>query len=69
MTLLAFVIKTHTSIRLAELGAALVAVAGILFLLGGMTPFGRRAGQSFGGIVLAIGGILLVVAIHWGKFR
>jgi hypothetical protein len=69
MTLLAFVLKAHTSIRLAELGAALVAVAGALLLLGGMTPFGKRAGQTFGGLALAAGGVLLVIAIHWGKFH
>ena len=69
MALLALVIKPHTSIRLAELGEALLAAAGILLLLGGMTPFGRRAGQTFGGICLAIGGALLLLATRWGHFH
>ena len=69
MALLAVVLKTHTSIRLAELGEALLAAAGILLLIGAITPFGRRAGQTFGGLALAIGGVLLVIATHWGKFR
>jgi len=69
MALLALELKAHTSLRVAELGEALVAAAGILLLLGGMTPFGRRAGQTFGGICLAIGGVLLVLATRWGHFH
>jgi hypothetical protein len=69
MTTLALVIKPHTGIRLAELGEALLAAAGILLLLGGMTPLGRRAGQTFGGICLAVGGVLLVIATRWGHFH
>ncbi len=69
MTFLAFVIKTHSSIRLAEVGEALAALAGLALLIGGMTPFGKRAGQTIGGLALLIGGILLIVATHWGTFR
>ena len=69
MALLALELKAHTSLRVAELGEALVAAAGILLLLGGMTPFGRRAGQTFGGVCLAIGGVLLVLATRWGHFH
>jgi len=69
MALLALELKAHTSLRVAELGEALVAAAGILLLLGGMTPFGRRAGQTFGGICLAIGGVFLVLATRWGHFH
>jgi hypothetical protein len=67
--MLALVIKQHTGIRLAEVGEALLAAAGILLLLGGMTSFGRRAGQTFGGICLAIAGVLLVIATRWGHFH
>ena len=67
--MLALMIKPHTGIRLAELGEALIAAAGVLLLLGGMTVFGRRAGQTFGGICLAIGGVLLVIATRWGHFH
>ena len=69
MSLLALELKAHSSIRLAELGEALLAAAGILLLLGGMTPFGRRAGQTFGGLCLAVGGVLLVIATRWGHFH
>lgn len=69
MSLLAFELKAHSSLRLAELGELLLAAAGILLLLGGITPFGKRAGQTFGGICLAVGGALLLVATRWGHFH
>jgi hypothetical protein len=69
MSLLALQFKAHTSIRLAELGEVLLAAAGILLVVGAMTPFGRRAGQTFGGICLAVGGVLLVLATRWGHFH
>jgi hypothetical protein len=69
MTLLALVIKAHTGIRLAEVGEALAAIGGLALLLGAATPFGRRAGQALGGLALAAGGVLLVIATHWGHFH
>jgi hypothetical protein len=66
MTLLA--ITRHTGIRLAELGFLLAAIAGALLLLGAILPFGRRLGAGIGGLALAAGGVLLVVATHWGHF-
>jgi hypothetical protein len=61
-------ISRHNGIRLAELGFALAAVAGLLLLFGGMTPFMRRFGMTLGGLLLAVGGVLLVVATRWGGF-
>jgi hypothetical protein len=66
MYLLAFTIKQHTMIRLEEVGAALAAVAGALLFLGAMTPMGRRGTQLLAGLALAVGGVLVVIAIHWG---
>lgn len=66
MTLLA--ITKHNGIRIAEVGFALAALAGALLFLGAMTPFGRRGGTILGGLALAVGGVLLVVAAHWGHF-
>jgi hypothetical protein len=68
MLTLALVLKAHTGIRLAEVGEAVGAVGGILLLLGGMTPFGKRAGQTLGGLALAVGFVCLVVATRWGHF-
>jgi hypothetical protein len=61
-------ITRHTGIRLAELGFLLAAIAGALLLLGAIVPFGRRLGAGIGGLALAAGGVLLVVATHWGHF-
>jgi hypothetical protein len=69
MTLLALMIKPHTGIRLAEVGEVLGLLGGLAFLLGGMTPFMKRAGQTLGGLGLTIGFILLIVATHWGHFH
>jgi hypothetical protein len=34
-----------------------------------LTPFGKRFGQTIGGLGLAIGFALLVVATRWGHFH
>ena len=69
MTLLALVIKTHTGIRIAEVGEALGVIGGVALLAGAMTPFGRRAGMAIGGLVLAAGFVLLLIATRWGHFH
>ena len=69
MTLLAINIKAHTGMRLAEVGFLLGAIGGVLLMLGSMTSLGRRAGQTFGGLALATGFVLLIVATHWGHFH
>jgi hypothetical protein len=68
MTLLAFTITRHSGLRLAEVGELLGLVGGLAFLVGGLTPFGKRAGQTIGGLALAAGFLLLVVATHSGHF-
>lgn len=65
MTLLA--LTKHGGLRLAEVGFALAAVAGVLFAIGA-APGGRRAGTFLGGIALAVGAVLLIVAAHWGHY-
>jgi hypothetical protein len=69
MLTLAIMIKTHTGVRLAEVGEALGAIGGIALLVGALTPFGRRAGMAVGGLALAAGFVLLIVATRWGHFH
>jgi hypothetical protein len=59
----------HTTIRLKEVAAALVAVAGGLLVLGAMMPMGRRGGQWFAGLALAAAGVIAVIALHWGAIK
>jgi len=69
MITLAITIKAHSGIRLAEVGEALGAIAGIALLVGAITPFGRRAGSLVGGACLAAGFICLIIATRWGHFH
>jgi hypothetical protein len=69
MLTLAITIKAHTGIRLAEVGEALGAIGGLALLVGGLTPFGRRAGAVLGGLALAAGFVCLVIATRWGHFH
>lgn len=66
MTILA--ITAHNGLRIAEVGEALGALGGIAIWFGAVTPFGRKAGNFLGGLGLAAGFVLLIVASHWGQF-
>ena len=61
-------LTAHNGLRIAELGFVLAALAGATLFLGAVTPFGRRAGNLFGGLLLAGAAVLLIVAAHWGHF-
>ncbi|HEY2355249.1 MAG TPA: hypothetical protein VGH79_10175 [Gaiellaceae bacterium] len=69
MTLLALAITRETGIRLAEVGMLSGLVGGIALLVGGFMPLGKRAGQTIGGLGIAVGFLLLLVATHWGHFH
>ena len=60
-------ITVHNSIRLKEVAGALIAIAGGVMVLGSMMPMGRRGSQWLSGLALALAGVLIVVAFHWGK--
>jgi len=58
-----------TGVRLAEVGFLLVLFAGV-WLAAAHVP-GFRFGPAravVAGVALAIGGLLLIVATHWGHF-
>jgi hypothetical protein len=65
MTIFAF--TRHTGVRIAEIGFALVAIAGALLAVAPVTRFGRP-GTVAGGVILAAGAVLVIVAIRWGSF-
>jgi hypothetical protein len=66
--MLLLAISHHTGIRLAELGFLLAAIAGALLLIGALVPVGRRVETGIAGVALGAGGVLLIVATHWGHF-
>ena len=65
MTIFAF--TRHTGVRVAEIGFALMAIAGALFAIAQLTRFGRP-GTIAGGVGLAAGAVLVIIAIRWGSF-
>jgi hypothetical protein len=60
----------HTGRRLAELGFLLVLFAGLWFAAAELPQFKFASGRGsiVAGLALAVAGLLLIVAIHWGKF-
>lgn len=65
MTIFAF--TRHTGVRVAEIGFALVAIAGALLAIAPITRIGRP-GTVSGGVSLAAGAVIIIVAIRWGSF-
>lgn len=62
-------VSPHTGIRLAEVGFLLMVFAGVWFAAAEI-PALRFASQRriVAGTALAIGGVLLIIATHWGHF-
>ncbi len=55
--------------RLAELGFLFIVFAGVWLTAAQMTLFKMAKGRSIlAGIALAIGGLLLIIAVHSGHF-
>jgi len=55
--------------KLAEVGFLLVLFAGVWLAAAQIPFFGlRRVRTVVAGIALAIGGLLLIIATHWGHF-
>jgi hypothetical protein len=67
---LVLTLSDRTSVRLAEVGFLLILIAGVwLAAAGTLGPekWGRLR-TTVAGILLAIAGLLLIVAMHWGRF-
>jgi hypothetical protein len=61
-------IAQQTSVRLAEVGFALVAITGGLVVLAVLLPGPRRPLVAAAGACLAAGAVLVIIATHWGTF-
>ncbi len=62
-------ISAHTGVRLAEVGFLLMVIAGV-WLAASHVPQLKLAGTRtmVAGILLAVAGVLVIIAIHWGHF-
>jgi hypothetical protein len=58
-------LSAASSRRITEIGA-LAGVIGALLLAGSAIPFLRHVGLVLGGLLLAVGFALLIVAVHFG---
>ena len=59
----------HTGLRVAEVGFLLVLFAGVWLAAAQIPRLGFAAGRTIvAGVALAIGGLLLIIATHWGHF-
>ena len=63
-------ITRHTGIRLAEVGFLLILIAGLWLVCAEIldAPKWRKFRMIVSGALLAIAGLLLIIATHWGHF-
>jgi len=59
----------QTGVRLAEVGFLLLLFAGVWLVAAHIPQFKLgRARTIVAGVALAVGGLLLIIATHWGHF-
>ena len=59
----------HDAVRLAEVACLFVLFAGVWLAVGHIPQFKFGAARSIvAGVALALAGLLLGIAIHWGHF-
>jgi hypothetical protein len=59
----------HTSVRLAEVGFLLIAFAGVWLVAAQLPQFKFGKDRTIvAGTALVLGGVLLIIATHWGHF-
>jgi hypothetical protein len=63
-------ITRHEAIRLAEVGFLLILIAGVWIVFAeALDPARwRRLRSIVAGVLLAVAGVLLIIATHWGHF-
>jgi hypothetical protein len=59
----------HTGIRLAEVGFLLILIGGVWLAAAQLPALKFAAGRTIvAGVALGVGGLLLIIATHWGHF-
>jgi hypothetical protein len=62
-------LTAHTGTRLAEIGFLLILIAGVWLVAAELLrDKWRRFRSVVAGAALAIAGVLLIIATHWGQF-
>lgn len=63
-------VTRHTGIRLAEVGFLLMLIAGVWLVFAEIVSPARwdKFRTIVSGVLLAIAGLLLIIATHWGRF-
>ena len=67
---LLFAFSRQTSVRVGEIGFLLILIAGVWLVAAETLQPGkwRRFRTIVSGALLAVAGLLLIVATHWGRF-
>ncbi len=59
----------HTGVRLAEIGFLLILFAGVWLAAAQVPRFKLGTARTIvAGVALALAGLLLIIATHWGHF-
>ena len=58
----------QTGIRLAEVGFLLLLIAGVWLVATELQAGWARSRSTVAGVLIAVAGVLLIVATHWGHF-
>lgn len=62
-------LSAHAGARFAEVGFLLILFAGLWLVAAGIPLFKLgRARTIVAGVALAVSGVLLIIATHWGQF-
>jgi hypothetical protein len=62
-------LTAHTGVRLAEIAFLLILFAGVWLAAAQVPRFKlSTARTTVAGLALAVGGLLLIIATHWGHF-
>ena len=66
---LALAFTRHTGVRIAEVGFLLILISGIWLAAAQVPQLKLGAARMIvAGVALALGGLLLIIATHWGHF-
>jgi hypothetical protein len=61
--------SAHTGVRLAEVGFLLILFAGLWLAAGQIPQFKFATARTIvAALALALAGVLLILATHWGRF-